>query len=162
MKFIVISPSKKEFEVEILSQKMVSINSVPIPVELLSKRENLALVKIHQTIYPVLWERKDQHYTIHINGKRLVFEVQTPYVLKRREVLGKQEAYEIVKAPIPGKISAIVVEEGQLVEEGEVLLLLEAMKMQNEIRSPRRGKVREILITEEEQVSLNQELVILE
>ncbi|MFN4182663.1 MAG: biotin/lipoyl-containing protein [bacterium] len=162
MKFIVISPTKKEFEVEILSKKMVSINSVPVPVELISRGEKQVTVKIHQAIYPILWERKDQYYTIHINGKKLVFEVQTPYVLKRREVLGKEETYEIVKAPIPGKISAIVVEEGQMVEEGEVLLLLEAMKMQNEIRSPRRGKVREILVTEEEQVSLNQELVILE
>ncbi len=162
MKFIVVSERKREFVIEVLSKKSVSINSVTVPVEFISTSENHLLVKIHHSVYPIQWERKEHTYTLHLNGKRLAFEVQSPYVVKRREVLGTKEAFEAIKAPIPGKISAVMVEEEQNVDEGDVLLLLEAMKMQNEIRAPRRGIVREILVTEDEQVAMNQDLVILE
>ncbi len=49
-----------------------------------------------------------------------------------------------IKAPIPGLISRILVEEGALVEIGDPVLVLEAMKMENEIRAPRAGSVRTI------------------
>jgi biotin carboxyl carrier protein len=46
-----------------------------------------------------------------------------------------------LKAPMPGMVISIPVQEGQMIEKGEVLVVLESMKMQNELRSPRDGKV---------------------
>jgi len=46
-----------------------------------------------------------------------------------------------LKAPMPGMVVSIPVQEGQMVQKGDVLLILESMKMQNELRSPRDGKV---------------------
>lgn len=46
-----------------------------------------------------------------------------------------------VKAPIPGVVTRILVEQGQPVEMGQTLLILEAMKMENQIRAPRAGVV---------------------
>ena len=59
-----------------------------------------------------------------------------------------------VKAPIPGLIARINVEAGQKVEAGQSLLVLEAMKMENEIRSPRDGIVRQINVRPGQSVTL--------
>ncbi len=47
-----------------------------------------------------------------------------------------------VKAPMPGKISKVLVKKGDIVKKGDVLMILEAMKMQNEITSPAKGNVK--------------------
>ncbi len=52
-----------------------------------------------------------------------------------------------VRAPIPGLVSRLLVAEGEVVEAGQPLLVLEAMKMENEIRAPRAGTVVEIAVT---------------
>ena len=51
---------------------------------------------------------------------------------------------EVVESPLPGNIWEILVKEGQEVKSGDVLLILEAMKMENEILSPKDGIVRSI------------------
>ncbi len=53
-----------------------------------------------------------------------------------------------VNAPMPGKILAVKVSVGQAVKRGDVLLILEAMKMENEIQSPVDGKVAAIAVSE--------------
>jgi biotin carboxyl carrier protein len=58
-----------------------------------------------------------------------------------------------VKAPIPGMITRLLVEEGDTVDVGQPLLILEAMKMENEIRAPRAGTVSSI------HVGLNQTVI---
>jgi biotin carboxyl carrier protein len=47
----------------------------------------------------------------------------------------------LLRAPMPGLVAAVPVEEGQSVDKGQILLILESMKMQNELRAPRAGKV---------------------
>ena len=59
---------------------------------------------------------------------------------------------EMITAPIPGKIIDVIVEEGQHVNEGDTLLILEAMKMQNEITSHVAGKVKKILVKKNDTV----------
>ncbi len=51
-------------------------------------------------------------------------------------------------SPMPGKVVKIMVAEGDLVEEGQTLLILEAMKMQNEYKSPLNGKLTKIFVQE--------------
>ncbi|MCB1190779.1 MAG: biotin attachment protein [Leptospiraceae bacterium] len=64
-----------------------------------------------------------------------------------------------VKAPVPGKIAKILVSINDTVDVGTPLLILEAMKMENIIRSPRAGKVKEIQVEVGKNVFLNQVLV---
>jgi biotin carboxyl carrier protein len=51
-----------------------------------------------------------------------------------------------LRSPMPGLVVAIPVEEGQAVHKGDVLVILESMKMQNELKSPRDGKVSRVRI----------------
>ncbi len=64
-----------------------------------------------------------------------------------------------VKAPIPGLITRIMVEPGAHVETGQPLLVLEAMKMENEIRSPRSGVVAQLKVQPGQTVMLNELLI---
>ncbi len=69
---------------------------------------------------------------------------------------------EAVEAPMPGNIWKVLVSEGQDVKEGDTLLILEAMKMENEILAPRAGKVAKIAIKEGVAVSTGEKLIILD
>ena len=90
--------------------------------------------------YPVEIVRARQNkYEILFNDISYTFTVETPFSMKRMKVLstvkGKTEK-ESLKAPMPGKIIDVLVREGSTVLRGEPLMILEAMKMQNEIQSP--------------------------
>ena len=67
-----------------------------------------------------------------------------------------------VEAPMPGTILNIQVNEGDTVKAGQVLLILEAMKMENEIVAPRDGKVAAILTTKGASVNTGDKLVSIE
>jgi biotin carboxyl carrier protein len=64
-----------------------------------------------------------------------------------------------LKAPMPGLVVAVPVEEGQEVKKGQVLLILESMKMQNELKSPRDGTVSRIRVKAGESVEQKQALL---
>jgi biotin carboxyl carrier protein len=64
-----------------------------------------------------------------------------------------------LKAPMPGLVVSIPVKEGQTLAQGDVLVILESMKMQNELKSPRDGKVARIRIKEGDNVERRQTLL---
>jgi len=66
-----------------------------------------------------------------------------------------------IKAPMPGKVLKILVDQGEIVEKGQVLLLLEAMKMENEIFASSTGVVKRINCKEGETVNTGDTLLVL-
>ncbi len=98
--------------------------------------------------YPVEIVRSRQNkYEILFNDISYTFTVETPFSLQRKIVLdskrGKVEQ-EFIKAPMPGKIIDVLVREGATVLRGEPVVILEAMKMQNEILSPVNGVIMKV------------------
>jgi len=75
------------------------------------------------------------------------------------EETAKEEA--VISAPFPAQVLSIKKNPGEYVQEGEVLLVLEAMKMEIEISSPRDGTVEEILVEEGKKVELGDKLLTL-
>lgn len=162
MKFTVSAKSKRSYDVEFKSKKEAVVNGVAFNIEPLKEEGDLRCVFINRRPYLVEVKQEEGRYYVMLNGKEFQYTVETPYLAKRREATGGGKGAEVVRAPIPGKVIAIQVEEGQKVEDGDVLLILEAMKMENEIQSPRSGVVKEILVSEEESVTTNQDLVVVE
>ncbi|MDR0314413.1 MAG: biotin/lipoyl-binding protein [Oscillospiraceae bacterium] len=66
-----------------------------------------------------------------------------------------------VTAPMPGSILSLNVSEGQKVKSGDLLLILEAMKMENEIFAPNDGVVKQVLVTKGQTVDTDDVLIIL-
>lgn len=68
---------------------------------------------------------------------------------------------EVVEAPMPGKIVSIEVKPGQAVKDGDVIVVLEAMKMENEICCGRAGNVKEIFVSENSSVNTGDKLAVI-
>ncbi|MGM0603444.1 MAG: biotin/lipoyl-containing protein [Bacillota bacterium] len=66
---------------------------------------------------------------------------------------------DAVKAPINGTVLDIMISESEMVRQGDVLLILEAMKMENEITSPKDGKVKEIAVSKNDKVDTGDILI---
>jgi len=71
------------------------------------------------------------------------------------------EGHQRVLAPMPGKVVRILVESGATVEAGQGIAVVEAMKMQNEVRSPKSGTVERLLVRENQTVSAGEALAII-
>lgn len=101
-------------------------------------------------------------FRFKINGKILEAEVKDRLDLLLDSMgLGGKESQKIsdLKAPMPGLISQIMVKENQEVENGEPLLILEAMKMENMIKSLGTGVIKSIKVKKGQSVEKNQVLI---
>ena len=74
------------------------------------------------------------------------------------ELEGRQE----VSVPMPGKVIAVLVAEGDKVERGQGLVIVEAMKMENEVRCPTNGEVREVKVKAGDALEVGAVLVVVE
>jgi biotin carboxyl carrier protein len=97
-----------------------------------------------------------------IRGRRFNAEVRDPRALRSRRAAAPGEGAKKVTAPMPGKIVRRLVEEGQQVEAGAALFVIEAMKMQNEIKAPKPGTVRQLSAVEGAPVNAGDVLAIIE
>ncbi|HXR10104.1 MAG TPA: biotin/lipoyl-containing protein [Candidatus Acidoferrales bacterium] len=82
---------------------------------------------------------------VRANGREFQVEIFDPRSWRRRRGAGIElEGRQQLVAPMPGKIVRVLVAAGQQVSSGQGLLVIEAMKMQNEIRSPKSGTVEKV------------------
>jgi propionyl-CoA carboxylase alpha chain len=74
----------------------------------------------------------------------------------------RADAHGGLKAPMPGKVLSVLVKEGQVVERGQLLLVLEAMKMEHRIDAPWAGTIKTLNVAEGDQVANGAMLVVVE
>jgi biotin carboxyl carrier protein len=90
-------------------------------------------------------KREDQYvYFMEVNGRPLTVRLEEDIPHAHIAELRIVEGPVVVNSPMAGKIASVRTEVGATVEEGQSLIVLEAMKMENEIASPRNGTVKEI------------------
>jgi biotin carboxyl carrier protein len=98
-----------------------------------------------------------------IGGRRYGFEVEDPRSLQGRRGKGAgTEGPRLVKAPMPGRVVRLLVAAGDEVEEGQGCVVIEAMKMQNELKSPKAGRVARIGVVVGDTVGSGDVLVVVE
>ena len=105
-----------------------------------------------------------RNFVITVNGVAYQVAVEevaagaAPVVAAPAPVAGGEK----INAPMPGNILDVKVAAGQMVKKGDVLVILEAMKMENEIMAPRDGKVAQVACTKGATVNTGDALVVLE
>ncbi len=110
-------------------------------------RTNYSLI-VDNRSFEIEVDNTDDEYRVLVDGRNYRIHM----VDERRVRIGSaQSALELqgrqnVSVPMPGKIVAILVGEGDAVEKGQGLVIVEAMKMENEVRSPIAGAVKEIKV----------------
>ena len=114
-----------------------------------------------------------EQYTITINGKSYEVGVKkhtdgTPIVVTKPELVteNKLEAKPVsgtsVTAPMPGNLFDVIANPGDQVKEGQVIMILEAMKMENEIMAPVSGRIASIEKQKGESINSGDVLAIIE
>ncbi|MCD4827101.1 MAG: biotin/lipoyl-binding protein [Acholeplasmataceae bacterium] len=104
-------------------------------------------------------------YKINVNGKS--YEVEVESITEHKSVhqpqieIQKNESATNVLAPMQGKITTLNIKVGSIVKKGDVLMILESMKLENDILCPVNGYVRQLLIKENQNVDINQLMLII-
>lgn len=98
--------------------------------------------------YDVQVERAPRHLIVVVQGHRFEIEVRDPRRWSRQSAGGRGEDVETIAAPMPGKVVRVLVAAGDTVEAGQGLLVVEAMKMQNEMKAARAGHVLSVTARE--------------
>ena len=99
---------------------------------------------------------------IWVNGRRLSMEVFDPRDLRPRKGNASNQGRQEIAASMPGKVIRVLVTAGDSVEEGQGLVVVEAMKMQNEMKSPKSGRVAEVRTRADATVGAGEVLVVVE
>lgn len=116
-------------------------------------------VRLNGRSFRVMLGPKDE---VCVNGRSLRIEVFDPRNLRATSRSSAQHGRQEVSAPMPGKIVRVLVAKGEAVEEGQGVVVVEAMKMQNEMKSPKAGTVAEIRTKQDATVSAGDVLVVIE
>jgi biotin carboxyl carrier protein len=114
------------------------------------------------TQYELLIEERDGEYEVLMRGKLYtgqVLDERAQLVASRRSLKMIDSGEISIRAPMPGLIVAIPVKEGQEVKSGQAVVILESMKMQNELKAPRDGIVQRISVEAGQSVEQNKLLV---
>jgi biotin carboxyl carrier protein len=123
-------------------------------------------IKIGDKVYDVeIFELEEGKVKIIVNGKEFIFgetnEEKEKISIAKISIPKRDFSQKEIKAPIGGIISEIFVREGDFVKNGQKVLLLSAMKMENEIVSNFEGKVKRILVKKNQTVKKGEPLIIL-
>lgn len=122
------------FEVSLGKKKFL------VSAEFLSEQE--LLLKINDNIFNIMIRSNLTTHSVMVKGKE--YHIEKKSLLRvLKEERGKARKRE-VKTTMPGRIVRVMANEGDLVRVEQPVLVLEAMKMQNEIKSPQAGKIMKI------------------
>jgi biotin carboxyl carrier protein len=141
---------EREFLVEILDDRHVSVDGViyNINLETVSGQPVYSLL-VDNRSYEALVYPSDEDWQVLLHGALYSALVEDEREKRLRASLGGGPAEQgeyYLKAPMPGLVIAVPVQEGQEIDKGDVLVILESMKMQNELKSPRAGMVARVRI----------------
>ncbi len=116
-------------------------------------------ITIGDRVYEVEIEVKDVREIL----RSLLSFASKARIVRARQVLKTERVLEkSIKAPISGKVVKVIAKEGQKVNKGDILIVLESMKTHVEITSHTNGVVKRVLVKEGDFVKVNQDVVILD
>ncbi len=114
--------------------------------------------------YAAMLDHRASHVRVRVRDSVFPIEILDEKKLRMRRAAGKftVEGKQTLTAPMPGKIVRVLVKLGDEVKEGQGLVVVEAMKMENELRSPKDGKLVELHVKEGQAVEGNAKLCAVE
>lgn len=112
--------------------------------------------------YRVVLDADPANPALHIGAQRVPYRIDDPRSARSRRRQAKSDGPVALKASMPGRVVRLLVEKGAAVAAHQGVLVIEAMKMQNEIKSPRDGRVSEFRVAAGDTVGAGDVLAIIE
>ena len=158
----VVSEDKKEYKIDLQGNDGGLLNGTSFNWDIQKVKDNsYHLIKDNKSynLEVLSTNREEKTFFVKVNGDKYKFNVKDQFdellhSLGMDNLASKKVAD--LKAPMPGLVLEIDVEVGQEVAKGDALLILEAMKMENVIKSPTDGTIKSIAVNKGETVEKNQ------
>jgi biotin carboxyl carrier protein len=142
----------------------LTLNGKTHTVDALTLEHGAVSMLVDGESYSVEFEDNADDVTVLVKGQITRIDVANERKLRMRAASAgfSAEGKQTIVAPMPGKVVKILVAVGDEVKEGQGLVVVEAMKMENELKSPKAGKVTELHAKEGSAVEINAKLVVVE
>lgn len=133
-----------------------------VQVDAILIRPGLLSLRLADKSYEVKCVPLANRLKIWVGQNSVDVEVRDPRSLRGRVRANDERGAKKLVAPMPGKVVRILVEQGVDVEAGAGIMVVEAMKMQNEVKSPKKGTVQKLLVSQGAAVNAGDVLAIVE
>lgn len=155
----------RSFSIEIKDDHTLTVDGQLYPVDFLNINREVCTLLIGGHSYEAyLQPGEGDQWQVLLRGTLYEVTVEDEREKRLRVATGGSGAHSgefSLKAPMPGLVVAVLVTEGQAVKKGDNLVILESMKMQNELKSPRAGTVTRVNVSAGQSVEQNQVMVTL-
>jgi biotin carboxyl carrier protein len=150
MKYIT-TIGEKEYTIEILGSRQISVDGkvYDIDFQSISGQPVFSLLVNGSSYQPAVFPGDEDTLQVLMRGALYIATVEDERERRLKSAGGSGTAASgefTLRAPMPGLIVKVPVDEGQEIKKGDVLVVLESMKMQNELKSPRDGKVARVQV----------------
>lgn len=153
----------KDYEIELLEDRQVSVDGKVYQVDFAEvPGQRIYTLLIDGRSFEAHVELDEDEWHVMMQGTKYVADVVDEREKRLREAGGatsKANGIYLLKSPMPGLVVSIPVSVGDTVAEGDVLIILESMKMQNELKSPQDGIISEIEIQPGDSVEQRQRML---
>jgi biotin carboxyl carrier protein len=153
----------KTFEIDIQGDGTLLVNGEKREVDFRALGPAFYSIIMQNLSYElVIEEREGNEVEVFMRGRMYnaqVMDERAQLMAARAALLMADTGDVSVKAPMPGLVVAVPVEAGQAVKAGQTVVILESMKMQNELKAPRDGTVQAVHVTAGQSVEQNKVLV---
>lgn len=162
MKYIT-KVNDEEFVIEIDQDGALLVNGEPYDVDFRQMPDSgvVSLLINHNSLEAAV-EQRNGYWDVLINGELYEVALDDERALRLAQARGTTTAVSgdaAISSPMPGIIIKVLVAEGDLVEKGDKVVILESMKMENELRAPRNGRITAVNIEAGASVEKDQELI---
>lgn len=146
------------------TQYRLTLNDKTYTVDALTLDHGAVSLLVDGHSFPVEFEENGDEVGVLVRGQVTQVDVADERRLRLRAGSAgfTAEGKQLISAPMPGKVVKVLVKLGDEVKEGQGLVIVEAMKMENELKSPKAGKVVELFAKEGTTVENNARLVVVE
>jgi biotin carboxyl carrier protein len=152
----------QQFEIELGNDGKITVNGQARDVDFRVISQSLYSALIDNKSIEALVENADGTYRVMLDGELYeaqVLDERQQRLMRASAGFGVTQGELSIRSPMPGLIVDVRVKEGQHVHKGESLCVLESMKMENDIRAPRDGKVERVHVAKGDSVEQNKVLI---
>ena len=155
----------QRYTIEIDQEEQILVNGEPYQIDFqqLLQGGTLSLLINNRSLEAIVSEREDS-WEVLIHGELYTVQVQDERSYRLSQARGSvlpETGMVAVKSPMPGVILDVLVKPGARVEKGDKVVILESMKMENELRASRDGVVKRVHVDKGASVEKNQDLLVI-
>ncbi len=161
MKYVT-TVNNKRFEIEILADGSVTVDGKTREVDFIALGPAMYSILSENVSHELTIEQREDEIEVLMRGRlysNRVLDERALLMAQRSGSLGNETGEVNIKSPMPGLIVAVKVETGQEVKAGETVIILESMKMQNELKAVRDGVVGSVNVEAGQTVEQNKVLL---